>query len=306
MIAKLAVRQHGVVSRAQLLREGVPGHCIDERVSNGRLRNLHGGVYQVGPVAVPRAPLAAAVLACGGCLGAEGESMAAISHTTGGLLMEVVPPSLASGPLELTVQGSERPRKPGLRVHRVRKFAADELTTVDSIPVTTRARTLLDLSGLLSPRQLERAIARADRAEPGLRDRLRELLLRYPGRRGTRRLRPFVQEDSILSLTRSEAEERLLGLIRKAAIRQPELNVVIEGVEVDFLWRRERLIVEVDGFAFHSSRRAFEHDHRRDHDLVMAGYRVMRVTWRQIVREPEALVVRLALSLARGSGPTES
>jgi very-short-patch-repair endonuclease len=84
---------------------------------------------------------------------------------------------------------------------------------------------------------------------------------------------------------------------RKAQLREPEVNVRMEGYEVDFLWRVERLVIEIDGRAFHSSDRSFENDRRRDAVLLAAGLRVMRVTWRQIVREPEALLVRLVRAL---------
>jgi very-short-patch-repair endonuclease len=110
-------------------------------------------------------------------------------------------------------------------------------------------------------------------------------------------LRPLLDANATPSLTRSQAEERFLGLIRNAGLPPPESNVVIENLEVDFLWRDARLIVEVDGFAFHSSRTAFERDRARDAVLAAAGYRVVRVTWRQIVDQPEAVIARLAAAL---------
>ena len=102
------------------------------------------------------------------------------------------------------------------------------------------------------------------------------------------------------ALTRSEAEERLLTLIRSAELPAPETNIRIGRHEVDLVWRDQRLIVEVDGFRFHSSRSAFERDRRRDAELGTLGFRVMRVTWRQIVDEPQALIARLATALAVG------
>lgn len=103
-------------------------------------------------------------------------------------------------------------------------------------------------------------------------------------------------------LTRSEAERRLLALIRDAHLPVPETNVRVAGHEVDARWPRERLVVEVDGFAFHASRRSFERDRRRDLDLAAAGWRVVRVTWRQVTREPQVVVARLAAALALGRG----
>ena len=98
--------------------------------------------------------------------------------------------------------------------------------------------------------------------------------------------------------TRSEAERRLLRLVERARLPRPETNARLAGYEVDALWRLQRLIVEVDGYAFHGGREAFEQDRRRDADLMVAGHRVLRVTWRQLTREPEAVAARLAVTLA--------
>jgi very-short-patch-repair endonuclease len=110
-------------------------------------------------------------------------------------------------------------------------------------------------------------------------------------------LRALLDRNEGPAFTRSEAEERLLALVRAARLPHPELNVRVSGHEVDFLWRDARLVVEVDGFANHRTRAAFEHDRLRDAQLQGAGLTVMRVTWRQIVAEPEALLARLALAL---------
>jgi very-short-patch-repair endonuclease len=99
-------------------------------------------------------------------------------------------------------------------------------------------------------------------------------------------------------LTRSEAERRMLRLIRAARLPVPATNARVGRFEVDALWERERLIVEVDGFAFHGSRPAFERDRRRDAELLTLGYRVLRVTWRQLVDEPEAVVALIAAAIS--------
>ena len=112
-------------------------------------------------------------------------------------------------------------------------------------------------------------------------------------------LRALLVGDASPAFTRSEAEARFLALIRKAQLSEPETNVRVGGYEVDFLWRRERVVVEVDGFAFHSSRRTFENDRRRDRELTARGFNVLRVTWRQVASESEALLVRLTQTLAR-------
>jgi very-short-patch-repair endonuclease len=115
-------------------------------------------------------------------------------------------------------------------------------------------------------------------------------------RRGRRALTAALDDDP--QLTRSEAERRLLALISQARLPRPETNVRLEGYEVDLLWRRERLIVEVDGYAYHSTRQAFERDRARDAALQAAGYRVVRFTWRQIVDNSYAVVAQLSALLS--------
>jgi very-short-patch-repair endonuclease len=109
-------------------------------------------------------------------------------------------------------------------------------------------------------------------------------------------LRAVLQQEP--SLTRSEAERRLLALIRAARLPPPRTNVRVGGFEVDMLWPAERLVVEIDGFAFHGGCAAFERDRRRDAQLLARGYRVLRITWRQLTREPHAVVATIAAALA--------
>jgi very-short-patch-repair endonuclease len=123
-----------------------------------------------------------------------------------------------------------------------------------------------------------------------------EIAKTLDGQRGAAALRRALYDEP--TLTRSEAERRLLKLIAAADLPAPMTNVRVHGLEVDLLWPKERLIVEVDGFAFHSTRAAFERDRRRDARLQARGYRVLRITWRQIVHEPQAVVARVAGLLA--------
>jgi very-short-patch-repair endonuclease len=170
---------------------------------------------------------------------------------------------------------------------------------VDGIPVTSPARTLLDLAGTLGGRVVERALARGLREGLVEESEVREMIDRRPRHIGVSVLRSILDREGGPSFTRSEAESRLLGLIRRAKLSQPEVNVPVQGYEVDFLWPAERLIVEVDGFRYHSSSPAFEKDRHRDGVLAAAGYQVVRVTWRQLTNEPEALLARLAQALVR-------
>jgi very-short-patch-repair endonuclease len=175
----------------------------------------------------------------------------------------------------------------------------DEVTALDGIAVTTPARTLYDLAGLFTARDLEQAVAEALARRLTSATAVEAIADRYGHRPAARRLRELIGADRTPTLTRSAAEDAVLALIRKTPLPRPEMNLRVHGCEVDLYWRAERLVVEVDGFAFHGSRRSFETDRRRDATLAAAGLRVMRVTWRQIEHEPEALLVRLTQALLR-------
>jgi very-short-patch-repair endonuclease len=292
-MAEIAARQHGVVAREQVVRAGIPPHAIDHRVKQGRLEVLYRGVYRVGPLGGNREREMAAVLASG-----DGS---VVSHRSAAAVWGHIPRAPASATVDTIIPGGRRRPGPGVRAHRV-ALAGDEVTRRDGLPITTPARTLLDLAACAEPRELERALAWADREQQLRGDDLAVLLARYPRRGGTRALRALVDEEARPSLTRSEAEERFLELIRKAGLRRPKANVVVRGCEADFFWPAERLVVEIDGFAYHASRTAFERDHQRDGILTAAGLRVMRVTWRQLTAKPELLLVQVAQALARTGG----
>jgi len=289
-ISELAALQHGLVTRTQLVAAGLSSDAVQNRVRAKRLRPVHRGVYQVGPLVSPHAREMAAVLACG--------PGTVVCHRSAAGLWRLLPARGDSALVEVLVSPRIRRRRPAVRAYRGHGLEADEATTVAGIPITTPSRTVLDLAGAVGSRDLERALARAEREGLTSRGELLSLLDRHSGRPGLAVLRPLLADGAGPAFTRSEPEERLLGLIRKAQLPPPEVNGSVAGYEVDFLWRAERLVVEVDGFAFHSSRDRFESDRRRDGRLAARGYRVMRVTWRQITREPEALLARLAQALA--------
>ncbi len=252
-------------------------HRIDYRLKKGWFESIHHGVYRVGPVEPPHYREMAGVLYCG--------ADSVLSHHSAGALWELLPPPGPTTPVAVSTTRNLRGRGSVVRIYRVADLGADEVTHLDGLPLTVPARTLLDLAESLGTRELEL------------------LLARYPRRRGRKRLRVLLTSPADPALTRSEAQERFLALVRKGRLRRPETNVVIRGFEVDALWRAERIVVEIDGFAFHSSSDAFEWDRQRDGVLTAAGLRVMRVTWRQITREPEALLVRLAQALATSGAP---
>jgi very-short-patch-repair endonuclease len=307
LVARLAGDQHGIVTRAQLLERGITTHDVTARVRRGRFGLVHRGVYAVGPLRSPCTRAMAAVLACG--------PSAVVSHVAADDLWQ--PEQLAGWkpvaagqnaresssdvPVDVTIDRGDRRHRPGIRIHRVAFLEAADVTTCVGVPVTTPLRTMLDLAAVVGRRELEQAIGRAERNGLIDRDRLRAWVDARPGRPGSRALRSLLEADAPLAVTRSEAESMLLALIREAQLPAPQTNVSIDRFEVDFLWPVERLIVEVDGFAFHASRHTFENDRRRDASLTARGFRIMRVTWRQIVAEPVAVAARIAQALVRSA-----
>jgi hypothetical protein len=180
----------------------------------------------------------------------------------------------------------------------VRSLPAEDRAARDGIPVTTLARTLLDLGEVVSSRQLERAFEQAELLRLLDLRAIEALAKRARGRRGLRPLAALLSGASEPAMTRSELERRFLELCRHANLPIPVLNAVVAGLEVDALWPSQRLIVELDGYAYHRTRAAFERDRGRDAALQIAGYRVLRVTHRRLATEPAAIVgaVRSLLS----------
>jgi very-short-patch-repair endonuclease len=171
-------------------------------------------------------------------------------------------------------------------------------TTRHGIPVTSPARTLLDVAPAVSERELERAYDDALKQRLVTRHAVVELLSRAPDRPAADRLGRLAHgELRTTTVTRSQLEERFLGLIRRAGLPPPEVNAQLGPFTVDFLWAGQRLIVELDGYAFHSTRRSFEGDRARDLELGAAGFQVMRFTWRQLVEQPELVLARLTQRL---------
>jgi very-short-patch-repair endonuclease len=258
--------------------------AIDARVRSGRLWRVHQGVYAVGrPTLTLHGRFSAAVLSCG--LGA------ALSHSAAGVLVGLLE---ERGPrIDVTVPGSGgRRRRGAVIIHRGPLPAAD-VTTKHGIPVTTPARTLIDLADLLPRRRLERALDEADYLRLDVSD-----LRPRPGRRGSGALAEALgRHQAGATRTRSDLEERMLSLLHRFRLPTPDVNATVEGYEADFVWREQRLIVETDGWAAHGTRGAFERDRRRDADLLAAGWRVLRVSYDRLEREPEWVAERIAEAL---------
>lgn len=292
-IARLAERQHGVVGRTQLVELGMSESAVDRRVRIGRLHRLHPGVYSVGHRIVPREGRWLAVL-----LREGGGS--ALSHRSAAELWGIQRGS-GRGPVAITSPRSTRSCA-AIRRHCAR-LAPDEVTSRRRIPVTTLSRTLLDIAAVLPVEGLEAAIREAEYLHRlRVRD-LEELLNRHPGRRGATTLRTCFRRlgHGPRGRVRNKLEARFAALIARTDLPVPQLNALLEldgrFIEADCLWREQRLVVELDGGKAHRTRSAFESDRERDRRLQAAGWRVVRITWRQL-SEPEAVVDDLRNLLA--------
>jgi uncharacterized protein DUF559 len=215
----------------------------------------------------------AAVLASGPC--------AVLSHRSAAAHWRI---RRYSGATELTTPRKLKSRH-GLLRHCL-PISPDEITVHTGIPITTPGRTLLDIAHQIRPQELERAVREAEYLRLDEGPSLATLVERYRGRTGMRAVRRVLAQGWSEAPTRSELEARFATFIDTHNLPRPERNAVIDfgerRVEVDFLWRRSRLAVELDGYAAHGTRRAFEDDRERDRLLQLAGFRVVRITWRQL------------------------
>jgi uncharacterized protein DUF559 len=176
----------------------------------------------------------------------------------------------------------------------------DDRAVREAMPVTSVARTLLDLAEVLRPHQLERVVEEAERLRLFDLRAVEEVCHRSHGRRGLGALRTVLAGVSPAApLIRSELERRFLALCQEAGLPSPAMNVFVAGYEVDALWFEPRLVVELDGFAYHGDRAAFERDRIRDAALQLAGYRVLRLTPRRLEKEPAAVAETVRTLLGR-------
>jgi very-short-patch-repair endonuclease len=268
-IARIAARQHGVAATKQMVEAGLTRAGIARRVRAGRLHPLHRGVYAVGHRAPSNERVwIAAVLACG-----EG---AVLSHASAAAHWGLLRPAPGAVDVSVPTTAGLRKRR-GVRLHRRRALDSAARTSRLGIPVTTPARTITDLEGVLTPHLVRRALRQAE-------------LAGY-------RLRPELSSDR----TRSDLERDFLRLCRRYGLPSPEVNVKIGSWTVDFLWCRERIAVETDFYDYHRGRVAFRDDRARDLGLRRRGFAVHRFSEEQIDEEPETVAADLRHALGRAS-----
>lgn len=277
-IAQLAGRQHGYVARWQLLALGFTDEWIRVRIRKGDLIPVHAGVYAVGHVPLGAIPTAhAAILACG-----EG---AVLSHDSAAAAY-----GLREWPWVPEIIVAKQCRRPRIRTHRSRTLRGGDVRTVNGIRTTTPARTIADIQNRLTDRQLVRLVNEARRAKLLGPTALKDLLQR------SSRTQKLI--DPCQNPTRSQLEDDFLAWLADHALPTPRINVMLHGFEVDALFEDHKVVVELDGYAFHDDRAAFERDRERDAILAAHGYLVVRIT---ITRLTDEEAQRLRTTLRRRS-----
>ncbi len=295
-IVERAARRCGIVSYEEILEEGAIGSTITNWVRTGRLFRMYPGVYSIVPPAMcsQEATWLAAVMACG--------SASALSHGPAGQWHGFIDRRERFA-IHVTVADRHRVRIPGIVVHRPRVIAPEDMTTRLGIPVTAPTRTIWDLATQLSPKQTRRAFGRAERTCRVDRTRLAALAEAAPMRNGAGTIRTLLAEKPLpLAAVRTWLEELLVLVCAEHHLPLPAINVPLLGYEIDFLWERERFIVEADG-GEHLNQEQRDRDNRRDFELGRAGFLPRRYSWRDMKREEEVAAEIAAILHERANPP---
>jgi very-short-patch-repair endonuclease len=277
---RLARRQHGAVSREQLLALGLSVDAIRHRLESGRLHELHRGVYAVGrPEVNPLGQLTAAVLACG--------PSAQLSHRTGAALWGIRPQR--GGLIDVSVPAHVVRNRPGIRLHRRAESGdggAVRTRFVSGIPVGDPVSILIDLAATLPTEDLEDAVNEADRLGLVSTHRLRMALDTQPRRPGLGHLRRMLDSQTF-SRAQTKLERRFLPIARAAGLPEPRTQHRLNSFRVDFHWPELALVVETDGLTYHRTASQQAVDIRRDQAHVRTGLRTLRFTHRQVFFQPD-------------------
>jgi len=276
---ELTSRQRGVASREQLRDLGLSNTTIARWLESGRLHRIHRQVFAVGHTALSIERRLWAALLYGG-------DQAVLSHTTAAWVWSLI--DAEPKRIHLTVPGRRR-SLPEVRVHCSR---AVERAMHRGLSVTSVPRTLLDLAAIVTPRQLRRALAEAD--HHGWLDQAAVEAVLRNGRTGSRALRTALDlHIPQLARTLSVLEERFLEICESAGLFLPEVNAKVGLMRVDALWRDRKLVVKLDGGPAHRGVAAMKRDRERELALRSKGFQVVRYTWDQVVKRPDAVIADL-------------
>jgi hypothetical protein len=284
-LAVIAERQHGVIAQRQLVALGFTASAIRRLVQSGRLHPVHRGVYAVGHKALP----------------ANGWFMAAaLAGGTGALICERSATDLHglvsdSRPVIDVLAPARRRSRERLVLHHSRLIHPDDRTEVDGIPVTSVARTLLDLAEVVPRRKLVYALEQAERLRVFDLRELEAVMARSHGRRGLKALTEAIQEiEPEAEYVRSRMERLFVAFCKRYELGVPPMNVSVGGFVVDAVWHERKLIVELDSWTHHRTRRAFEEDRRRDALIKRrTRFELVRVTYRWLTEEPDDLAATI-------------
>jgi len=295
----LAVSQHGVLSRRQMITNGFTRGQVNNWLGNGRLLRVFGVVYALGrPADRPESLMMAAVLAGGPDAAVTGRAAAAAwGFGEPPAVIEIVRPHGASR----TLRGHPPHERVEARVHRG-LLPAQGRCRIGPLPAASPEQVLISLTPQVSGRELRRYFLEAGRSghlTPECLNRLRDSARRYRGR--ARLIRMVDLWDPSKGKIRSVLEGEFRLLCGEQGVPLPETNQWIDPFEVDCLWRQARLIVELDGRRFHADSAAHERDAAKTRALRAMGYRVLRFTWEEVTGQPEMVAARILRELARGS-----
>jgi Transcriptional regulator, AbiEi antitoxin len=293
VIARMAKRRHGVVTRAQLLDAGVSARQIQRRLRRGTLHAVHPGVYRVGHTATSvEARYLAAVDACG-----DGAMLCglAAAHLFG--ILKGTPPAPE---VMATVERKIR----GVITQRARRIDPRDRSTWRGIPVTTIERTVTDLAGRLSLDALGRAFHEAEVRHKLKPAQVEEVLERRPNTTGARNLKAVIRGDHPITL--SIMERAFLELLAKHGLPLPVTNRPKDGHWVDCRWPDLRLTVELDSYRYHRSRFAWQQGHERERAARARGDEFRRYTWADVVEHPARMLAELRRLLQAPGGRCEA
>jgi very-short-patch-repair endonuclease/predicted transcriptional regulator of viral defense system len=289
-VQRLAARRNHRLTTSELLEVGMTHAAIRARVKRGFLTRIKRGLYAIGT------PTAGAFAAEAGAYAAAGTG-AVVDRVSAAFVAGLTkqrPPNV-----QLTVVGRRVRSRHGVDIRFAARLDKHDIRTTSGMRVTSPALTILDVAGI-DPALGAACIDEARAKGLVTPEQLRATIARYPKRKGAAALAKLLVDELISGGTRSDAERILRRLVRKAGLPEAETNVKEHGHRADFIWRDFKVIVEFDGFGTHQGRESFENDRATDRALTALGYRVLRVTWRQLTEQPQKVVAEISAAIAIG------
>jgi len=288
--SRIAAGQKTLATTEQLLACGLGDDAVTYRLRTGRLHVVFRGVYSIGCGELP--PLAlelAALLAVG--------ERGFVSHRSAAFvwgLQKTRPPHV-----EVSVVGRCCKSRAGLRVHRISSIHRSECRRQDGLWVSSPARAILEVAATASVDEVAHLVDEGQGLRRFTPRELEAVLRRHRGRRGAARLAEVLGDVDAMTITRSRAERAFVKLIRDARLPAPEVNQRLGHYKPDFIWRRERLIVELDSYQFHGGPDGFQNDHEKDLVYRDAGFDVLRPTRNHVIHQPARVLVSVVRALER-------